>query len=129
VQFCKSSYITSHGCEVFRGIVEACHWWHTRPTNLINTSQATKYLFLGDCKSAIPGRNKVSSLTWPFGTNQRQIILSLLGRVPTGASYRVKLGAMLHTPGLDRLEEVRVKPLLYLQFPGFRSNWEQSSNI
>jgi hypothetical protein len=36
---------------------------------------------------------------------------------------------MLHTPELDRLEEVQVKPLLHLQLPGFRSNWEQSSNI
>jgi hypothetical protein len=55
VQFCKSSCITSHGGEVFRGIAEVCHWWHTRPTDLINTSQATKYLVLGDCKSASPG--------------------------------------------------------------------------
>jgi hypothetical protein len=62
VQFCKSSCITSHGCEVFIGIAEVCHWWHTRSTNLINTSQATKYLVLGDCKSASPERNKVSSL-------------------------------------------------------------------
>jgi hypothetical protein len=52
VQFCKSSCITSHGCEVVRGIAEVCHWWHTCPTDLINTSQATKYLVLGDCKCA-----------------------------------------------------------------------------
>jgi hypothetical protein len=38
--------------------------------------------------------------------NQRQIILTLLGRLFTGASYRVKLGAMLHPSGLERLEEV-----------------------
>jgi hypothetical protein len=38
--------------------------------------------------------------------NQRQISLTLLGRVSTGASYRDKLGAMLHTLGLERLEEV-----------------------
>jgi hypothetical protein len=66
VQFCKSSCITSHGCEVFRGIAEVCHWWPTRPANLINTSQTTKYLVLGDCKSASPGRNKVSILTEPL---------------------------------------------------------------
>jgi hypothetical protein len=40
--FCKSSCITSHGCEVFEGIAEVCHWWHIRMTNLSNTSQATK---------------------------------------------------------------------------------------
>jgi hypothetical protein len=61
--------------------------------------------------------------------NQRKIVLTLLGRVSTGDSYRVKLGAMLHTPGLERLEEVRVKLLLHLQLPGFRSNWEQPSSI
>jgi hypothetical protein len=66
VQFCKSPCITSHGCEVFRGIAEVCHWWHTRPSDLIITSQATKYLVLGDCKSASPGRNKVSILTGPL---------------------------------------------------------------
>jgi hypothetical protein len=66
VQFCNSSCITSHGSEVFRGIAEVCHWSHTRPIDLINTSQATKYLVLGDCKSASPGRNKVSILTEPL---------------------------------------------------------------
>jgi hypothetical protein len=74
VQFCKSSCITSHGCELFRGIAEVCHWWHTRPTNLINTSQATKYLLLGDCKSASPGRNKVSFLT--------EQLVSTKGKIP-----------------------------------------------
>jgi hypothetical protein len=62
VQSCKSSFITSHGCEVFRGTATVCHWWHTRSAILINTSQATKYLVLGDCKSASPGRNKVRFL-------------------------------------------------------------------
>jgi hypothetical protein len=38
--------------------------------------------------------------------NQRQIILTLLRRVSAGASYRVKFGAMLHTPRLEGLEEV-----------------------
>jgi hypothetical protein len=32
VQFCKSSCITSHGCEVFRGIAKVRHWWHIRVT-------------------------------------------------------------------------------------------------
>jgi hypothetical protein len=78
VQLCKSSHITSHGCEVFRGIAEVYHWWHTRPTNLINTSQATKYLVLGDCKSASPGRNKVSSLTEPLVSTKGKILIATL---------------------------------------------------
>jgi hypothetical protein len=78
VQFCKSSCITSHGCEVFRGITEVCHWWHTRATNLINTSQATKYLVLGDCKSASPGRNKVSFLTEQLVSTKRKIFVNIL---------------------------------------------------
>jgi hypothetical protein len=77
VQFCKSSCITSHGCEVFRGIAEVCHWWHTCPTNLINTSQATKYLVLGDCKSASPGRNKVSILTEPLVSTKARYLSTL----------------------------------------------------
>jgi hypothetical protein len=129
VQSCRSSWISSHGGEVFRGIVEVRHLWHIRLTNLTNTSQATKYLVHGDCKSESPRRNDVSSLKEPFGMNQRQIILTLLRRVSTGASYRVKLGTMLHTLGLERLEEFRVKLLLHLQLLGFRSNWEQSSSI
>jgi hypothetical protein len=78
VQFCESSCITSHGCEVFRGIAEVCPWWHTCPTNLINTSQATKYLVLGDCKSASPGRNKVSSLTEPLVSTKGEIFVDTL---------------------------------------------------
>jgi hypothetical protein len=78
VQFCKSSYITSHSCEVFRGIAEECHWWHTRLTNLINTSQATKYLVLGDCKSVSPGRNKVSFLTEQLVTTISKIFIATL---------------------------------------------------
>jgi hypothetical protein len=78
VQFCKSSCITSHGCEIFRGIAEVCHWWHTRPTNLINTSQATKYLVLGDCKSASPGRNKVSFLTEQLVSTKGKIFVNIL---------------------------------------------------
>jgi hypothetical protein len=60
VQFCKSSCITPHGGEVFRGIAEECHWWHTRPTNLINTSQATRY-FVGtpDYPSGIPDMHTI----------------------------------------------------------------------
>jgi hypothetical protein len=75
VQFCKSSCITSLGCEVFRGIAGGCHWWHTRPTNLIITSQATKYFVLGDYKSASPGRNKVSFLTEQLVSTKGKILV------------------------------------------------------
>jgi hypothetical protein len=66
VQSCKSPCITSHGCEVFRGIVEVLHMWQCLVTGLKISSQAIKYLVLGDCKSASPGRNKVSILTEPL---------------------------------------------------------------
>jgi hypothetical protein len=78
VQFCKSSCITTHGCEVFRWISEVCHWWRTRPTDLIITSQATKYLVLGDCKSASPGRNKVKFLTEPLVSSKGKIFVNIL---------------------------------------------------
>jgi hypothetical protein len=78
VQCCKSSCTTSHGCEVFRGIAEVRHWWHTHPADLINTSQATKYLVLGDCKSASPGRNKVSFLTEQLVSTKGKIFVDIL---------------------------------------------------
>jgi hypothetical protein len=78
VQCYKSSCTTSHGCEVFRGIAEVHHWWHTRPADLINTSQATKYLVLGDCKSTSPGRNKVSFLTEQLVSTKGKIFVNIL---------------------------------------------------
>jgi hypothetical protein len=96
VQFCKSSCITSHGCEVFRGIAEVCHWWHTRPTNLISTSQATKYLILGDCKGASPGRNKVNFLTEPVGVNQRQNTCRHSSFFAAGEVWRCPSEYLLH---------------------------------
>jgi hypothetical protein len=54
-----------------------CYWWHTCSTNLINTSKATKYLVLGDCKSASPGRNKVSSLTEQLVSTKRKIFVNI----------------------------------------------------
>jgi hypothetical protein len=72
VQFCKSSGITSHGCEVFIWIAEVCHWWHTRPTNLINTSQATKYLVLGDLQKCESREEQGQLLDRAIGVNQRQ---------------------------------------------------------
>jgi hypothetical protein len=78
VQFHKSSCITSYEGEVFRGIAEECHWWHTRPINLINTSQATRYLVLGDCKSASPGRNKIKFLTGQLVSTKRKTFANSL---------------------------------------------------
>jgi hypothetical protein len=78
VLFCKSSCITSHGCEILRGIAEVFHWWHTCLIDLINTSQATKYLVLDDCKSASPGRIKVSILTEPLVSTRGEIFVSIL---------------------------------------------------
>jgi hypothetical protein len=78
VHCCKSSCNTSHGCEIFRGIAEVLHWWHTRLTDLINTSQATKYLVLDDCKSASPGRIKVSILTEPLVSTKGEIFVNIL---------------------------------------------------
>jgi hypothetical protein len=96
VQFCKSSCITSHGCEVFRGIAEGLHWWHTRLTNLINTSQATKYLVLGDCKSARPGRNKVSILTEPLVWTKGKIFVHTLLPFAPGEVWRRPSNYLLH---------------------------------
>jgi hypothetical protein len=55
-----------------------CHLRHTRPTNLINTSQATKYLVLGDWKSASPGRNKVIFLTEPLVSTKGKVFVDTL---------------------------------------------------
>jgi hypothetical protein len=93
------------------------------------SSQATENLVLDDCKSVCPRKNKLSFLTEPFGVNQRQINLTLLRRVSTGASYRSKLVGMFHNLGLERLEEVRVNLLIHLQLLGFRPNWEQASSF
>jgi hypothetical protein len=41
-------------------------------------SQATEYLVLGDCKSASPGRNKVSSLTKPLVSTKSKIFVNIL---------------------------------------------------
>jgi hypothetical protein len=73
VQFCKSSCITSHGCEVFRGIVEVLHMRQYLVTSLKISSQATDYLILGDCKSASLERNKVSFLTKPLVSTKGKI--------------------------------------------------------
>jgi hypothetical protein len=91
VKFCKSSCVTSHGREVFRGIAEVCHWWHTRHTNLTNTSQATENLVLDDCKSASPGRNKVSFLTEPLVSSKGKVIVNTLLALRLGGFQDVLL--------------------------------------
>jgi hypothetical protein len=65
VQICRSSWISSHGCEVFRVIVEVLHIWKCLVPGLKISSQATENLVLDDCKSASLGRNKVSFLIEP----------------------------------------------------------------
>jgi hypothetical protein len=112
VQFCRSSCITSHGCEVFRGIAEVCHWWHTRPTNLINTSQSTKYLVLDDCKSASQGRNKVSILTEPLAWTK--------GKIFGNTFFFFVAGEIWRRPS---------EYLLHLMLLSFRSNWGITSTI
>jgi hypothetical protein len=112
VQFCESSCITSHGYEAFRGVAEVWPWWHTRPTNLINTSQATKYLVLGDCKGASPGRNKVSFLVEPLVSTKGKILVD--------------------TPLFFAVGEVWRRPseyLLHLVLQSFRSIWGTTSSI
>jgi hypothetical protein len=72
--FCKSSCITSHGCEVFRGIAEVCHWWHIRMTKLSNTSRATEYLVLGDLQ-------KVRVQGGTRSTSQQSLLVSTKGKI------------------------------------------------
>jgi hypothetical protein len=103
VQFCKSSRITSHGCEVFRGIAEVCHWWHTRLTNLTNTSQATEYFVLGDCKRASPGRKKGQLLDKAIGVNQEKNICQHSSFFATGNVWRCPSEYLLH-PGAAKLQ-------------------------
>jgi hypothetical protein len=44
----------------------------------MNTSQVTKYLVLDDCKSASPGRIKVSILTEPLVSTKGEIFDNIL---------------------------------------------------
>jgi hypothetical protein len=78
VQFCKSSCITSHGCEVFRGIVEVLHMRQCLVSGLKISSQATEDLILDDCKGASPWRNKVNSLTEPLVSTKGKILVYTL---------------------------------------------------
>jgi hypothetical protein len=94
VPICRPSRISTCTSGVFRGITEVCHWWHIWLTNLTNTSQATEYFALDDCKGASPGRNKVS-----LSTKSLIIIKDIIGphfhspkRGLASASYMAKLG-------------------------------------
>jgi hypothetical protein len=69
------------------------HWWHTRPINLINTSQATKYLVLGDCKNVSPGRNKVSFLTKQLVSTKGRILVNTLLSLQLGRFEDVLLNS------------------------------------
>jgi hypothetical protein len=84
VQFCKSSCITSHGCEDFRGIAKECHWWHTRPANLINTSQATKYLVFGKLQKCESREEQGQLLDMAIGVIQGQNIFQYLSSFAAG---------------------------------------------
>jgi hypothetical protein len=77
-RFCRSSCITSHGCEVFRGIDEVLHIWQCLMPGLKISSQATASLVLDDCKSASPGRNKVTSSTEPVVSTKGKIFVNIL---------------------------------------------------
>jgi hypothetical protein len=103
---CRSSWILSHGCEVFRGIAEVHHWWHIRLTNLTNTSQATEDLVLDNCKSASPRRNKVSFLT--------ELLVSTKGKNTCQHSSFFAAGEIWRCPS---------EYLLHLVLLSFRSNW------
>jgi hypothetical protein len=78
VRSCKSPCITSHGCEVFRGIAEVLHMWQCLVIGLKISSQAIESLILDDCKSASPGRNKVKFLTEPLVSSKGKIFVNIL---------------------------------------------------
>jgi hypothetical protein len=78
VQFCRPFCITSHGCEVFRRVIEVLHLWQCLMTCVKLSSQAVEYLVLGDFKSVSPGRNKVSFLTESLVSTKGKIFGSTL---------------------------------------------------
>jgi hypothetical protein len=78
VRICRSPWISSHGCEVFRGIVEVLLRRQCLVSGLKISSQATENLVLDDCKGASPGRNKVSFLTEPLVSTKGKIFVDTL---------------------------------------------------
>jgi hypothetical protein len=78
VQIFRSSRLASHGCEVFRRVLEVLHMWQCLVTGLKLSSQAIERLVLGDCKSASPGRNKVKFLTEPLVSSKGKIFVNIL---------------------------------------------------
>jgi hypothetical protein len=93
---CKSSCITSPGCEVFRGIAEVCHWWHTRLTILTNTSQATENLVLDDCKKCESREEQGQLLDRAIGVNQRQNTCQQPSFFVVGEFWRRPFDDLLH---------------------------------
>jgi hypothetical protein len=110
VQICRSSWISSHGCEVFREIVDALHIWQCLVPGLNISSQATEYLVLGDCKGASPGRNKVSPLIEPLVSTKGKIFVNVLLCLQ-----------------LERFEDYLLNICSILCFLSFRSNWGTTS--
>jgi hypothetical protein len=78
VQIFRPSHLASHGCEVFIRVIEVLHMWQCLMTGLKISSQAIESLVLGDCKSASPGSNKVSSLTKLLVLNKSKIFVNIL---------------------------------------------------
>jgi hypothetical protein len=93
--FCKSC-ITSHGCEVFRGIVEVLNIWQYLVSGLRISSQATESLVLDDYKSACPRRNKISFLTKPLVWTKGKTFVHTLLPFESGEFWRCPSDDLLH---------------------------------
>jgi hypothetical protein len=84
VQICRSSCLASHWCEVFGRVIEVLPMWQCLLTDLKISSQAIEDLVLGDCKSASPGRNKVSFLTEPLASTKGKTFVHTLLPLTSG---------------------------------------------
>jgi hypothetical protein len=96
VQSCWSSWISSHGGGVFKGIVDVWHSCHIHVTNLTNTSQEIEYLVLGNCKSASPGRNKVNFSIEPLVSTKGKILVNALLSFVARKVWRCPSEYLLH---------------------------------
>jgi hypothetical protein len=96
VQIWRSSWISSHGCEVFRGIIEVLHIWQRLMPGLKISSQATENLFLDDCKRACPKRNKISLLTKPLVWTKGKIFVHTLLPFASWKVWRRPFDNLLH---------------------------------
>jgi hypothetical protein len=93
---CRSSWISSQGCEVFRGIIEVPHVWQCLVPGLKISSQETESLVLDDCKSACPRRNKISFLTEPLVWTKGKIFVHTLLPFASGEVWRHPSDDLLH---------------------------------